>query len=233
MSYYQGEYIDLQPTAEMQSTAALAREWAKSDPSGLSEFSRNVSDQIIQGDELTPDTIKSLEAYFRRNAAHQDSDGFAPSDEKFPNKHRTAWDLLGGDAARVWAKARVTELDDIDARLPSSAKTVGLSWSQKVARALLFGVSAWTVIVFGEGIYIHYSIMTDVNGSFAWALTGPEGLTGLSREEFLAAWQVPMNRSAFVSSFVPSFWFTRLLTWAAAAIPATVLVIAFKQVNSK
>ena len=233
MSYYQGEFTDLRPTAEMQSAAAQAREWAKFDPSSLSEFSRSVSDQIIKGDELDPDTIKRIEAYFRRNAAHQDTDGFAAADDTFPNKQRTAWDLLGGNAARLWTKARVKEFDDIDSRLPSSARATSLSWAQKAARGLLFAVLAWTMFALGEGIYTHYSIVTDADGSFAWRLVGTDGLAGLSRDEFLAAWQVPMHRSAFTSSFIPSFWLTRLLTWAAVAIPAIVLVIALKQVNSK
>ena len=233
MSYYQGEFIDLRATEEMQSAAAQAREWAKSDPSSLSGLSRSVSDKIINGDELDPDTVKRIEAYFRRNAAYQDSDGFTAGDETFPNRQRTAWDLLGGDAARVWAKARVAEFDDIDSRLPSSAKTVGLSGSQKAATGLLFAVLAWTVFAFGEGIYVHYSITTDLDGSFAWQLVGGDGSTGQSREEFLASWQEPMYRSAFMSSFVPSFWLTRLLTWLVVALPVSVATVILRQTGSK
>jgi hypothetical protein len=217
----------------MQSAAAQARDWAKSDPSSLSGLSRTVSDKIINGDELDPDTVKRIEAYFRRNAAYQDSDGFNATDETYPNRQRAAWDLLGGDAARLWAKARVAELDKIDSRLPSSARVVGLSGSQKAARGLLFAVLAWTVFAFGEGIYVHYSIATDLDGTFAWQLVGGDSSTGQSREEFLASWQEPMYRSAFMSSFVPSFWLTRLLTWAVVAIPVTVVTVIFGQIGSK
>lgn len=231
MSYYQGEFIDLRATEEMQSAAAQAREWAKSDPSSLSGLSRSVSDKIINGDELDPDTVKRIEAYFRRNAAYQDSDGFTAGDETFPNRQRTAWDLLGGDAARVWAKARVAEFEKIDSRLPSSVKAVGPSGFQKAARGLLFAVLAWTFFVFGEGIYVHYSIANDLDGSFAWQLVGADGLTGQRREEFLASWQMPMHRSAFVSSFVPSFWTVRLLTWLAITVPATLIALVLSRLG--
>lgn len=114
MAVYRGEQIDLKPTDAMRNNARQALEWREEFNRGGTDVGVARARTIINGQELSPRTIRRMVSFFARHEVDQEAEGFRNGEEGFPSAGRIAWDLWGGDAGRTWANRKDKQLDRID-----------------------------------------------------------------------------------------------------------------------
>ena len=62
--------------------------------------------QILSGNELSPDTVITMNAWFARHESDKAGKGFRPGEEGYPSNGRVAWAAWGGDAGQTWARSK-------------------------------------------------------------------------------------------------------------------------------
>lgn len=121
-----GKAIDLTPTKSMQAEARRYRAWKKEGRPGGTDVAATRASQILSGDELSPDTVITMAAWFARHAVDKQGKGFRPDDDDYPSPGRVAWAAWGGDPGQSWSnmkskaikKARERAMDVIEEARP-------------------------------------------------------------------------------------------------------------------
>lgn len=121
-----GKAIDLTPTKGMQAEARRYRAWKKEGRPGGTDVAATRASQILSGDELTPDTVITMAAWFARHAVDKQGKGFRPDGDDYPSPGRVAWAAWGGDSGQSWSnmkskaikKARERAMDVIEEARP-------------------------------------------------------------------------------------------------------------------
>ena len=115
MANVNGTEIDLMPTEGMRTEAERYRDWKAEDEQGGTEVAATRASQILSGDELSPDTVITMAAWFARHEVDKQGEGFNPDEDGYPSPGRVAWAAWGGDAGQTWSNAkadRIKELQD-------------------------------------------------------------------------------------------------------------------------
>jgi uncharacterized protein len=125
-----------EPTQEMKEEAQRGLDWRSEFGRGGTEIGIARARDIVNGRNLSDDTVRRMKAYFDRHEIDKEAEGFRPGEDGYPSNGRIAWALWGGDAGRSWANKYLnSEGMDGDARFViQSGKKTELEMSDKEIR---------------------------------------------------------------------------------------------------
>ena len=106
MANVNGTEINLKPTDGMRSEAEKYRAWKKEGEGGGTDDAATRASQILSGNELSPDTVITMNAWFARHESDKSGKGFRPGEDGYPSNGRVAWAAWGGDAGQTWARSK-------------------------------------------------------------------------------------------------------------------------------
>lgn len=110
MANVSGTEIDLMPTEGMRAEAERYRAWKADGRPGGQDAAAARAGQILSGDELSPDTVITMAAWFARHEVDKEGEGFSPGEEGYPSPGRVAWAAWGGDPGKAWADAKAARI---------------------------------------------------------------------------------------------------------------------------
>jgi HK97 family phage major capsid protein/HK97 family phage prohead protease len=116
MATVNGQDIDLTPTDGMKTEAQRYRDWKDEGRAGGTEVAAARARQILSGDELSPDTVITMAAWFARHEVDKQGEGFSPDEDGYPSPGRVAWAAWGGDAGQSWATAKADRIKALEDR---------------------------------------------------------------------------------------------------------------------
>ena len=106
MANVNGTDINLMPTDGMRKEAERYRAWKKEGEGGGTDDARTRATQILSGNELSPDTVITMNAWFARHESDKAGKGFRPGEEGYPSNGRVSWAAWGGDSGQTWARSK-------------------------------------------------------------------------------------------------------------------------------
>lgn len=110
MANVNGTEIDLMPTDGMRTEAERYRAWKAEGQPGGQDAAATRASQILSGDELSPDTVITMAAWFARHEVDKQGEGFSPGEDGYPSPGRVAWAAWGGDPGQTWADAKAARI---------------------------------------------------------------------------------------------------------------------------
>ena len=110
MANVNGTEIDLMPTDGMRTEAERYRGWKADGEQGGTEVAATRASQILSGDELSPETVITMAAWFARHEVDKQGEGFSPDEDGYPSPGRVAWAAWGGDAGQIWSGAKADRI---------------------------------------------------------------------------------------------------------------------------
>ena len=110
MATVNGVEINLTPTEAMQVEAQRYRDWKAEGQAGGTEVAARRASQILSGDELSPDTVVTMSAWFARHEVDKQGEGFSPGEDGYPSPGRVAWAAWGGDPGKSWSDRRAEQV---------------------------------------------------------------------------------------------------------------------------
>ena len=116
MANVNGTEIDLMPTDGMRTEAQRYRDWKAEDEQGGTDVAANRASQILSGDELSPDTVITMAAWFARHEVDKQGEGFSPDEDGYPSPGRVAWAAWGGDAGQTWSNSKADRIKELQER---------------------------------------------------------------------------------------------------------------------
>jgi HK97 family phage major capsid protein len=100
------------PTQGMVEEAERGLEWRSEFGRGGTEVGIARARDIVNGRNLSEDTVKRMFSFFSRHEVDKQAEGFRPGEEGYPSNGRIAWALWGGDAGFSWSREIAESLDD-------------------------------------------------------------------------------------------------------------------------
>ena len=98
------------PNAGMKEAAQRALDWKAEGFDGGTRVGLARANQIVNGEQLSEDTILRMYSFFSRHEVDKQAEGFNAGEDGFPSPGRVAWDLWGGDAGFRWATAKRNQI---------------------------------------------------------------------------------------------------------------------------
>ena len=130
MANVNGTEIDLFPTDGMRTEAERYRAWKTDGRPGGTDVAARRASQILSGDELSPDTVITMAAWFARHEVDKAGEGFSPGEDGYPSPGRVAWAAWGGDAGQAWSSSKGETIKNAQERSamlrPATMATVDL-----------------------------------------------------------------------------------------------------------
>ena len=106
MANVNGVEINLMPTKGMRTEAERYRAWKKEGEGGGTDDARTRATQILSGNELSPDTVITMNAWFARHESDKSGKGFRQGEEGYPSNGRVSWAAWGGDPGQTWSRSK-------------------------------------------------------------------------------------------------------------------------------
>jgi uncharacterized protein YfkK (UPF0435 family) len=106
--------IDTKPTKGMIEQAKMGLEMRKEYGRGGTMVAVARARSIVNGQNLSLDTIKRMNSFFARHEVDKKAEGFSPGEEGYPSAGAIAWKLWGGDPGQSWAKKKVQEIENVE-----------------------------------------------------------------------------------------------------------------------
>ena len=100
------------PTAGMREEAQRGLDWRKEYGRGGTEVGVARARDIVNGKNLSEDTVKRMFSFFSRHEVDKQAEGFSPGEEGYPSAGRIAWALWGGDAGFSWSRDKAAGMDE-------------------------------------------------------------------------------------------------------------------------
>ena len=97
------------PTEGMKEEAQRGLDWRREHGRGGTEVGIARARDIVNGKNLSEDTVKRMYSFFSRHEVDKQGEGFSPGEDGYPSNGRIAWALWGGDAGFTWSKG-ITEI---------------------------------------------------------------------------------------------------------------------------
>jgi HK97 family phage major capsid protein/HK97 family phage prohead protease len=116
MANVNGTEIDLMPTDGMRTEAERYRAWKADGEQGGTEVAATRASQILSGDELSPETVITMAAWFARHEVDKQGEGFSPEEDAYPSPGRVAWAAWGGDAGQSWSNGKADRIKALQDR---------------------------------------------------------------------------------------------------------------------
>ena len=113
MAKVEGVEIDLTPTEGMKEEAQRYRDWKADGEAGGTEVAARRATQILSGDELSPDVVIAMNAWFARHEVDKQGEGFSSGEDGYPSAGRVAWAAWGGDAGMRWSAGKADRIKAI------------------------------------------------------------------------------------------------------------------------
>lgn len=101
-----------EPTGGMKEEAQRGLDWRREFGRGGTEVGIARARDIVNGKNLSMDTVKRMRSFFARHRVDKEAEGFRPGEEGYPSNGRIAWALWGGDAGDDWAEDIVEDVED-------------------------------------------------------------------------------------------------------------------------
>lgn len=98
--------VKFRPTEAMRTAAQRALDWKAEGFDGGTRVGLARANQIVNGEQLSEDTILRMYSFFSRHEVDKKAEGFNSGENGFPSPGRVAWDLWGGDAGFRWATSK-------------------------------------------------------------------------------------------------------------------------------
>jgi HK97 family phage major capsid protein/HK97 family phage prohead protease len=99
------------PTDGMREEARRYRAWKEEGRNGGTDVAAHRASQILSGEELSDETIRTMSAWFARHEVDKQAEGFSPGEEGYPSPGRVAWAAWGGDPGKTWSDALVARME--------------------------------------------------------------------------------------------------------------------------
>ena len=112
MANVNGTEINLLPTEGMRAEAERYRAWKADGEPGGTDVAAARASQILSGDELSPDTVITMRAWFARHEVDKQGEGFSPSEDGYPSPGRVAWAAWGGDPGQTWSNSKGAAIEN-------------------------------------------------------------------------------------------------------------------------
>ena len=112
MANVNGTEINLLPTDGMRTEAERYRAWKADGEPGGTDVAAARASQILSGDELSPDTVITMRAWFARHEVDKQGEGFSPSEDGYPSPGRVAWAAWGGDPGQTWSNSKGSAIEN-------------------------------------------------------------------------------------------------------------------------
>ncbi len=112
MATIEGVEINLMPTEGMREEAQRYRDWKADGEAGGTEVAARRATQILSGDELSPDVVIAMNAWFARHFGDKEGEGFTPDEDGYPSAGRVAWAAWGGDAGMRWSSGKADRIKE-------------------------------------------------------------------------------------------------------------------------
>ena len=112
MANVNGTEINLLPTEGMRAEAERYRAWKADGETGGTDVAAARASQILSGDELSPDTVITMRAWFARHEVDKQGEGFSPSEDGYPSPGRVAWAAWGGDPGQTWSNSKGAAIEN-------------------------------------------------------------------------------------------------------------------------
>lgn len=100
------------PNEGMKEEAARALKWKEEGRRGGTRIGLTRANQIVNGENLSEETVKRMFSYFSRHEVDKQAEGFEPGEDGYPSPGRVAWGLWGGDAGYSWSRNIVEGLEN-------------------------------------------------------------------------------------------------------------------------
>ena len=116
-----------EPTAEMKDEAQRGLDWRSEFGRGGTEVGIARARDIVNGKNLSEDTVKRMRSFFARHEVDKEAQGFRPGEDGYPSNGRIAWALWGGDAGKSWADDITEDLldDEEDIEMEDQSRADG------------------------------------------------------------------------------------------------------------
>jgi HK97 family phage major capsid protein/HK97 family phage prohead protease len=95
----------------MREEAQRYRAWKAEGNAGGTDVAANRASQILSGDPLSADTVRTMSAWFARHEVDKQGQGFSPGEEGYPSPGRVAWAAWGGDPGKSWSDNIMSTID--------------------------------------------------------------------------------------------------------------------------
>ena len=116
MANVNGTEIDLMPTDGMRTEAERYRGWKADGEPGGTEVAATRASQILSGDELSPETVITMAAWFARHEVDKQGEGFNSDQDGYPSPGRVAWAAWGGNAGQSWSNGKADRIKALQER---------------------------------------------------------------------------------------------------------------------
>ena len=110
MANVNGVDINLMPTEGMRVEARRYREWKKDGEAGGTDDARTRATQILSGNQLSPDTVITMNAWFARHESDKSGKGFRKGEDGYPSNGRVSWAAWGGNAGQSWSRTKSNQI---------------------------------------------------------------------------------------------------------------------------
>jgi hypothetical protein len=94
-----------EPNGAMKAEARRGLEWRQEYGRGGTEIGVARARDIVNGRNLSLDTVRRMVSYFARHEVDKQGEGWSEGESGYPSAGRIAWALWGGDPGRTWANA--------------------------------------------------------------------------------------------------------------------------------
>ena len=130
--------IDTVPTDAMATEAQRGLNWRREFKRGGTTIGVARANQLVDKENLSPDTVKRMYSYFSRHEVDKQGKGFKKGSEGYPSAGRIAWALWGGDAGFGWSRKVRNQIEnELDGKAEAGSLKVGdmVSWNSSGGRA--------------------------------------------------------------------------------------------------
>lgn len=94
----------------MKEEARKGLDWRKEHGRGGTRVGLERANQIVNGENLSDETIKRMFSFFSRHEVDKKAEGFRQGEKGYPSNGRIAWALWGGDAGFNWSRKLVNQM---------------------------------------------------------------------------------------------------------------------------
>lgn len=124
----------MKPTQGMVEAAQQGLDYRREYGRGGTEVGIARARDIVNGRNLSPDTVRRMKAFFDRHEKNRNSGEKEP--DGGPTNGWIAWLLWGGDAGRTWAEAQVARMNQTDSGELYDVGPINLSEDDMIERQI-------------------------------------------------------------------------------------------------
>ena len=100
------------PNESMKEEAERGLDWRKEFGRGGCVVGIARARDIVNGANLSDDTIGRMVSYFARHEVDKEAEGFRVGEKGYPSNGRIAWALWGGDAGKTWSENEYAKIQN-------------------------------------------------------------------------------------------------------------------------